>query len=309
MLKERTCAVCAGASFAFSAECLAVLRIGVNEAPLFMASLRQICLLCVLPVILLSGEPLLIKTPAEANSSPYDNLRIGVPVFTDYVVDREWFCIGYSRKHRQPLWVQYRLLAAEVENKVVERSNNFHKDRVIPESPAPKDYAKTGYDRGHMAPAGDMRWSPQAMSDSFLMTNMSPQHPRCNRATWKYLEEQVREWAKNEKELYVICGPVFAEKSIAICNGTIPVPLAYFKIVYDVTPPEKMIAFIIPNWKTKGNLQNFTVTVEQVEKITGFNFFSNLPEETQLKLETTFSVDAWSWRTPFNSKSHVSRSE
>lgn len=154
-----------------------------------------------------------------------------------------------------------------------------------------------------MAPAGDMRWSPEAMSDSFLMTNMSPQHPRCNRATWKYLEEQVREWAKKEKELYVICGPVFAEKSITICNGTIPVPLAYFKIVYDATPPEKMIAFIIPNWKTKGNLQNFTVTVEQVEKITGFNFFSNLPEEPQLKLETTFSVDAWSWRTPFNSKS------
>lgn len=275
-----------------------------------MASLRQICLLCVLPAILLAGEPVLIKTPAEANSSPYDNLQIGVPVFTDYVVDREWFCIGFSRKHRQPLWVQYRLLAAEVENKVVERSNNFHKDRVIPESPTHKDYAKTGYDRGHMAPAGDMRWSPEAMSDSFLMTNMSPQHPRCNRATWKYLEEQIREWAKNEKELYVICGPIFAEKPITICNGTIPVPLAYFKVVYDVTPPEKMIAFIIPNWKTKGNLQNFTVTVEQVEKITGFNFFSNLPEETQLKLETTFSVDAWIWKTAFNSKPiHVSRSE
>ena len=115
---------------------------------------------------------------------------------------------------------------------------------------------------------------------------------------------------QNEKELYVICGPIFAEKSITICNGTIPVPLAYFKIVYDATPPEKMIAFIIPNWKTKGNLQNFTVTVEQVEKITGFNFFSNLPEETQLKLEATVSVDAWIWKTAFNSKPiHVSRSE
>lgn len=135
-----------------------------------------------------------------------------MPVFTDYVVDREWFCIGFSRKHRQPLWVQYRLLAAEVENKVVERSNNFHKDRVIPESPAHKDYAKTGYDRGHMAPAGDMRWSPEAMSDSFLMTNMSPQHPRCNRATWKYLENRFGNGQKKRRKLYVICGPVFAEK-------------------------------------------------------------------------------------------------
>lgn len=92
-----------------------------------MRPFRRICLLCVLPAILLAGEPVLIKTPAEANSSPYDNLRIGVPVFTDYVVNREWFCIGFSRKHRQPLWVQYRLLATEVENQVVERSNNFHK--------------------------------------------------------------------------------------------------------------------------------------------------------------------------------------
>ena len=131
-----------------------------------MRPFRRICLLCVLPAILLAGEPVLIKTPAEANSSPYDNLRIGVPVFTDYVVNREWFCIGFSRKHRQPLWVQYRLLATEVENQVVERSNNFHKDPLIPESPAHQDYAKTGYDRGHMAPAGDMRWSPEAMSDS-----------------------------------------------------------------------------------------------------------------------------------------------
>lgn len=147
MLKGCTCAICAGASFAFSAECLAVLRIGVNEAPLFMASLRQICLLCVLPAILLAGEPVLIKTPAEANSSPYDNLRIGVPVFTDYVIDREWFCIGFSRKHRQPLWVQYRLLATEVENKVVERSNNFHKDRVIPESPTHKDYCPVKFEK------------------------------------------------------------------------------------------------------------------------------------------------------------------
>ena len=263
-----------------------------------MASLRQICLLCVLPAILLAGEPVLIKTPAEANSSPYDNLRIGVPVFTDYVIDREWFCIGFSRKHRQPLWVQYRLLATEVENQVVERSNNFHKDLIIPESPIPKDYVKSGYDRGHMAPAGDMRWSPEAMSDSFLMTNMSPQHPRCNRAIWKYLEELVREWAKKEKDLYVICGPIFKGSTMTIGNGTIPVPDAYYKIVYDVTPPQKMIAFLIPNQYAQGQLQSFTVTVKQIEKITGYDFFCQLPKEKQDFLESTITVENWDWPKP-----------
>lgn len=268
-----------------------------------MTSLKFFPLVFLFLTTLFAAEPVFIKTPAEAASSPHDNLRIGVPAFTDYVADRPWFCVGFSIRHRQPLWTQYRLTDVEADTHIVERSNHFHKDHSIAESPLPKDYAKTGYDRGHMAPAGDMRWSPEAMKDSFSMANMSPQHPGCNRFTWKYLESQVRDWAKQEKELYVICGPIFAEKSITICNGTIPVPLAYFKVIYDATPPEKMIAFIIPNWKTRGNLQNFAVTVEQVEKITGFDFFSNLPEEKQKALESTISIESWNWTPPEKKRS------
>ena len=256
-----------------------------------------------------SNEPQ-VNTSSQIPSGRNLEIPVSLAPKQEQIIRHTGYTVSYNKDLKLPNWVSYELTRQETKGKE-KRGDNFIADPLVKGAIATNaDYARSGYDKGHMAPAADMKWSPDVMKESFYFSNMSPQHPRCNRATWKYLEEQIREWAKNEKELYVICGPIFAEKPITICNGTIPVPLAYFKVVYDVTPPEKMIAFIIPNWKTKGNLQNFTVTVEQVEKITGFNFFSNLPEETQLKLETTFSVDAWIWKTAFNSKPiHVSRSE
>ena len=105
----------------------------------------------------------------------------------------------------------------------------------------------------------------------------------------------IRSWARNEKELYVISGPVFRENPITIGNGTIPVPEAFYKIVYDVTPPQKMIAFLIPNRETKQPLCALTVTVREVEKVTGYDFFNFLPEPTQERLELIVSTNDWIW--------------
>ncbi len=245
---------------------------------------------------LLGSEPLFIRSSEDAAASPYDNLRVGMPLLTDCVMDREWFCIGFSRERRQPLWVQYRLLDSEARSAVATRSNDFRRDPYVPESPRPEDYARSGFDRGHMAPAADMRWSQEAMSDSFLMTNMSPQAPRCNRGLWKKLEEQVREWALEERALYVVCEPIFRDSPATIARGTIPVPAAYFKIVYDVTPPRKMIAFVIPNEAAEGDLRSFAISVEEAEKATGFDFFNLLPEKEQRRLESRVSVESWTWK-------------
>ena len=257
-------------------------------------------LLCILSTLCRGDEPVLIQTPEEAKASPYDNLRIGVPIFTDFVVDREGFSIGYSRQYRQPLWVQYRLEAREVAadagtGVVSGQTIRFHKDPVVPGAPSPDDYTHSGYDRGHMAPAGDMQWSAAALAASYAMTNVCPQHPHCNRRTLRRLEELIRSWARNEKELYVISGPVFRENPITIGNGTIPVPEAFYKIVYDVTPPQKMIAFLIPNRETKQPLCALMVTVREVEKVTGYDFFNFLPEPTQKRLELIVSTNDWIW--------------
>lgn len=240
-------------------------------------------------ILLSASEPVFIRNVEEAKSSPHDNLRVGVPFFADYVADRIGFCIGFSRKYRQPLWVQYRLTAQEVQNKTAVRYHRFYPDKFIPESASPKDYARTGFDRGHMAPAADMRWSEEAMKDSFAMSNISPQHPDCNRKIWKELEELTRRWAVREKELYIICGPLFFQES----GGTIPVPCAYFRIVCDMTPPRKMIAFIVPNRPCGKSLKSLVVSVDLIEALTGYDFFSRLSPEVQKELQEESRFTAW----------------
>ena len=230
-------------------------------------------------------------------SSRYDNLSFGIPGKADCIVDREGFALGYIEYHEQPAWVIYKLTRAELQAKVAKRTNRFREDPEIPTGSATNaDYRKSGYDRGHLAPAADMAFSVQTMADSFFFSNMSPQVPAFNRGIWKRLEEQVRKFALQEGEIMVVTGPVLPkEKSITIGNNKVTVPDRYYKVVYDLTPPQKMIGFIIPNNGSTRPLQDFAVTVDAVEKETGLDFFSLVPRQEQDRLESTITLDAWSW--------------
>ena len=230
-------------------------------------------------------------------SSRYDNLSFGIPGKADCIVDREGFALGYIEYHEQPAWVIYKLTRAEVQTQVARRTNRFREDPEVPTGSATNaDYRKSGYDRGHLAPAADMAFSVQTMADSFFFSNMSPQVPAFNRGIWKRLEEQVRKFALHEGEIMVVTGPVLPkEKSITIGNNKVTVPDRYYKVVYDLTPPQKMIGFIIPNNGSTRPLQDFAVTVDAVEKETGLNFFSLVPRQEQDRLESTITLDAWSW--------------
>ena len=230
-------------------------------------------------------------------SARYDNLSFGIPGKADCIVDREGFALGYIEYHEQPAWVIYKLTRAEVQTQVARRTNRFREDPEVPTGSATNaDYRKSGYDRGHLAPAADMAFSVQTMADSFFFSNMSPQVPAFNRGIWKRLEEQVRKFALHEGEIMVVTGPVLPkEKSITIGNNKVTVPDRYYKVVYDLTPPQKMIGFIIPNNGSTRPLQDFAVTVDAVEKETGLNFFSLVPRQEQDRLESTITLDAWSW--------------
>ena len=141
----------------------------------------------------------LVSTAAE---SPYDNLLSGCPGNSDYLMENIGFALGYSRKHRQPLFVIYLLDARELENKTVSRKNRFLPDpEVLSDSASGSDYKGSGYDRGHLAPAADMAFSAEAMKHSFYYSNISPQDPSFNRGIWKKLEEQVRFFAETEKKI------------------------------------------------------------------------------------------------------------
>lgn len=233
-------------------------------------------------------------------ATQYDNLELGAPQggIVDRVFEREGYAFGYSEIHEQPLWVTYKLTADELNQKKVGRTDDFREDpRIRTRSATPEDYKGSGFDRGHLAPAADMGWNKDVMSESFYMSNMSPQKPECNRGIWVDLESQVRAFARHENEIFVVTGPVFynkkAVRSIGISNS-VSIPHAYYKVVYDLTPPCKMIGFIIPNEGSKKNLKRFAVTVDTVEKVTGLTFFPALEASDQV-LKKTISVSDWNW--------------
>ena len=234
------------------------------------------------------------ETDNAAGSLP-EELCLGVPAAPDLLLSRSGFSCGYSKKFRQAVWVSYILTAEQLQQKQVKRYNKFRTDPAIRFKPVrPKDYSRTGYDRGHLAPAADMTWSVESSKNSFFMTNISPQTPGCNRGVWKRLETQVRLWALTEKRLCVITGPVFTRNKRTTAKiNRIPVPSAFYKVILDLTPPLKMIAFIVPNESSKKRLSSFVVTVKEIENLTGCDFFSNLEDELENSLESRSDFSHW----------------
>ena len=232
---------------------------------------------------------------SAAEPPQYDNLALGIPGKCDTLINRPGYALGYIEYHEQAAFVIYKLTAREALTKEAQRTNRFRRDPEIPTGSATTaDYRRSGYDRGHLAPAADMAFSVQTMADSFFMSNMSPQKPAFNRGIWKRLEEQVRQIAIREKAIYVVTGPILPKKkTVTIGANQVTVPTHYYKVIFDLTPPRKMIGFILPNEGSDRPLEDFAVTVDVVEKATGLDFFSALPKAVQERLESTISVSAW----------------
>ena len=231
----------------------------------------------------------------RAYGSDFDNLDYGVPCAADQIVNRAGYALGYSQRHKQPLWVAYRLTADEVTNAVVRRASNFMFDSsIVGGSATLDDYRGSGYDRGHLAPPADMKWSPQAMAESFLLSNICPQRNAFNGGIWKRLEEWVRDLAVRRGSVFVITGPIFPddEEHEAIGASKVTVPKSFFKVILDERPPKRMIGFVMPN-KPNRDIYKFAVSVDEVEAATKMDFFRNLPKDEQEKLESECDTRPW----------------
>lgn len=126
---------------------------------------------------------------------------------------------------------------------------------------------------------------------------MSPQDPSFNRGIWKKLEELVRTWAVDNKSLYVVTGPILSSGLATIGPNNVSVPNYYYKVLLDYSQPEiKAIGFILPNHANKGSLTEFAVSINQVEEMTGLNFFPNLPDKVESTLESEICISCWSWK-------------
>lgn len=226
----------------------------------------------------------------------FDNLDWGIPSKEYEIIERKGYSLGYDESIEQARWVSYRLTASEVTNKVASRTGDFRVDpKVSTGSAALEDYKRSGYDRGHLAPAADMAFSHETMSESFYMSNMSPQRPAFNRGVWQKLESTVRRFAINEESITVIIGGIFIEDEEPIYIGInkVRVPEFFYKVILDETPPRKMIAFILPNKGSKKQLDKFVVSVDDVEEATGLDFFAEIKNGEGAKLESEINATQW----------------
>lgn len=201
---------------------------------------------------------------------------------------------GYSEKHEQAAWVAY-LLSKQHSDNLHNRRNNFRADPAVRSgSASPSDYANSGYDRGHLAPAADFDFNQEALSESFLMSNISPQLPAFNRGSWKELEELVRSWASREDSLYIITGPILTDGLKKIGGNRVSVPDYFYKIILDARQAEvKMISFLMPNKKSSKALHQWVVSVDSVEVLSGLDFFPQLPNILEDSLEGSLQTDYW----------------
>ncbi len=232
-------------------------------------------------------------TLAEIKPVKIDSLEM--PWCSDgEIVCHAGYILSYNEEHEQANWVAYELTKKETRGKF-KRTNKFIADSSISTGSATsQDYKKSGYDQGHLAPAADMAWSKTAMKESFYYSNMSPQLPSFNRDIWKKLEEHVRDWAVDDKAVYVVTGPVLTEGLSTIGPNKVSVPKYYYKVILDYTLPEiKGIGFIMPNAGSKKPLKTYAVTIDSVEKFTGIDFFYRLPDDQEGVIEESMDTGAW----------------
>jgi endonuclease G len=211
-------------------------------------------------------------------------------------IHKTGFSLLYNEAHEQATWVAYQLTKSETQG-FIERTDNFREDPMVKTGSATSaDYQGSGYDRGHLAPAGDMGWSSLAMSESFYYSNMSPQIPAFNRGIWKRLEEKVRLWAMDYDTLYVVTGPVLTLDLPKIGPSQVSVPRYYYKVLLDYSEPEiKGIGFVMPNLGSKLPLQYYAVSIDSVERLTGIDFFPKLADEQENLIEKNVCLGCWSW--------------
>ena len=213
------------------------------------------------------------------------------------IIEHSAYILEYNETYEHAEWVIHLLTKDRVAGSF-KRTDNFRPDpKVKTGSASLADYKGSGYDRGHLAPAADMNWSKNVMSESFFMSNMSPQKPGFNRGIWKNLESIVRTWAIENDEIYIVTGPVLSDNLSAIGTNKVAIPEYYYKIILDYKEPEiKGIGFVLPNESSKISLNKYAVTIDSIETLVGIDFFPVLEDNLEENIESRIELNKWAFK-------------
>ncbi|MDO1499751.1 DNA/RNA non-specific endonuclease [Winogradskyella maritima] len=215
---------------------------------------------------------------------------------TNSVVHHKFYSLSYSEAHEQAEWVAYELKA----NQVVSTNHKrpyFQIDKSVKTEGAHwRNYKNSGYDRGHLCPAGDRKFSKEAHDETFLTSNISPQEHEFNSGIWNRLEQKVRYWAKRKDGVFVVTGGILSDELKTIGEEHVAIPEYFYKIIYDQSSKSpKMLGFLIPHENSNEALYKFVVPVDQIEELTGIDFFPQLNDKIENTLERQSSYKNWSF--------------
>jgi endonuclease G len=239
----------------------------------------------------------------ENNTENFSTEKIEIPAKItgrqEQIITHTGYTVSYNSDRKIPNWVAYELTDEEVEGNTP-RYNTFIPDPEVSysESASTDDYKNSGWDRGHMAPAGDMKWSKQAMKESFYLSNICPQNKNLNAGIWKDLEEQVRRLAAQKGKIYIVCGPIVSKQPKTIGYNKVAVPDAFFKVLLQNDNGDwSAIAFMFANESGRKPLSTYAMSVEDMQIITGIDFFPALPDSIEEKIESRADFTKWNINT------------
>jgi endonuclease G len=215
---------------------------------------------------------------------------------TNGVVKHAFYTLSYNEEFEQAEWVAYELKKSYIKNNNFRRPFFIEDPKVATGSASWRNYKNSGYDKGHLCPAGDMEFAIDAYNDTFLTSNISPQVRDFNNGIWNRLEQKVRYWAVKYDGLYVITGGVLKKSFRTIGKEKVLVPKYFYKILLDNDAGNyKMIAFLVPNEGSNKPLYSFVVSVDRVEEMTGIDFFPKLKDDLENQLEKNSDYKNWSF--------------
>ncbi|KKN50855.1 hypothetical protein LCGC14_0628500 [marine sediment metagenome] len=239
-------------------------------------------------------------TPDTYSVSETAGLKTEIPInflpssSTGAIVEHSFYSLSYNEPFEQAEWVAYTLDKSQLTNDQRKRPFFIEDPKVKTKSADWRNYKGSGYDRGHLCPAGDRRFSEKAFNETFYTSNISPQDRDFNAGIWNRLEQQVRDWARSYDEVFVVTGGVLELGLTEIGDEDVDVPRYFYKIITkgDPSNPE-MLGFLFLGKESTKPLRSFTVSIDAIEKRTGIDFFQNLPNEVQDRLEARVELDGW----------------
>jgi endonuclease G len=234
---------------------------------------------------------------SNANSALQKSTVAYLPISTtNQIVQHQFYTLSYNEKYEQAEWVAYEVRISKGKRNHFKRPFFVEDPKVTTRSADWKSYKNSGYDKGHLCAAGDMIFDKEAYDDTFYTSNIAPQVHDFNDGVWNRLEEKVRYWSVKYDGVYVVTGGVLSESLPTIGRDKVAVPNYFYKIIFNnAKGNSKMIAFLIPNAKSDQPLYSFVVSVDAIEKMTGIDFFPNMEDGIESKLEKRNDYKEWSF--------------